>query len=158
MAGESDLFFIEPDKSRPHEQTLARVVSSTFEKMGFMEAQLTGEEPTAPLHSLSAVIEIRTPVQARIFFSAPQHLGWTIAENLYGLEDLTLEAVGDMMAELLNTITGSLLSTIMPDTQFSLSIPKLCDKIPIDQSPTYLYHFNIDNKGIITIVLNDNNS
>ncbi len=157
MAGENNLFFIAPGQQRPQEEALARVVASTFDKMGFMEAQLTDKEP-APTNSITAVMEIRSPVRARMFFSAPQHLGWSIAENLYGLEDLTMEAVGDMMGELLNTITGSLLSEIMPDQQFTLSIPRLCEDIPADQGTSYLYHFNIDNRAIITIVLNDNDS
>lgn len=123
-----------------------------------MEARITDEEPADATNSIAAMIEILTPVQARIFFSAPQHLGWAIAENLYGLEDLTLEAVGDMMSELLNTITGSLLSEIMPNQKFNLSIPQPCEEIPTPQDKSHVYHFNIDNNGIITIVLNDKNS
>ncbi len=152
MAGESDLFFIEQGKKRPHEEAVARVVGSTFEKMGFMEARLTDEEPP-PSNSITTVMEILSPVQTRMFFSAPEHLGWSIAENLYGLEDLTMEAVGDMMKELLNTITGGLLSELMPDTPFTLSIPTLCEDTQAGVGKTFVYHFNIDNKGIVTMIL-----
>jgi CheY-specific phosphatase CheX len=153
----SALFFIEHGQKRPHETTLAKVVRATFEKMGFMESEPTDEEPVA-LTPLAAVIEILSPIRGKIFFSAPQHLGWTIAENLYGLEDLTLEVVGDMISELLNTITGSLLSELMPDQQFNLSIPRLCAAIPSGKDNTFVYHFNIDNNDIITIVLTDKDS
>ena len=157
MAGENNLFSIDSDHKRPQEDILAQVVSSTFEKMGFMEALPTDEEPSQ-LNTIAAVMEILSPIKATMFFSAPQQLGWTIAENLYGLEDLTMEAVGDMMNELLNTITGSLLTELLPDQQFTLSIPRLCEEVPAERTKTYVYRFNIDNKGIITIVLNDNNS
>jgi CheY-specific phosphatase CheX len=158
MAGENDLFFIEAGRQRPQEETLAKVVSSTFEKIGFMEARLSDEEPVDERYTLSAVIDILSPLQATIFFSAPRQLAWDIAENLYGLEDMTLEVVADMMSELLNTITGSLLSEIMPTEQFDLSIPTSCDQVTSGQARSFVYHFNIDNKGIITIVLNDKNS
>lgn len=158
MAGENDLFCIEQGRQRPQEEALAKVVSSTFEKMGFMEARLTDEEPAEAGNTVIAVIDILTPIQATIFFSAPRNLGWAIAENLYGLEDMSLEVVADMMSELLNTISGSLLSELMPEEQFNLSIPTSCDEIPSAQGRSYIYHFNIDNKGIITIVLNDKNS
>lgn len=157
MAGESDLFFIGQGKKRPQEEALTWVVSSTFEKMGFMGAKLTDDTPP-PANSITAVMDILDPVQGKIFFSAPQHLGWAIAENLYGLEDLTMEAVGDMMTELLNTITGSLISELMPDKAFNLSLPSLCSDIQSGATTSYIYHFNIDNKGIITIVLCDNDS
>lgn len=158
MAGENDLFYRAEGQKRPQEQTLAQVVSATFEKIGFMEARLTDESVDDPQNTITAFIEILTPIQGRMFLSAPQQLGWTIAENLYGLEDLTLEAVGDMMSELLNTITGSLLSAIMPDQQFNLAIPRICEGIPTNLDNAYIYHFNIDNNGIITIVLFDNNN
>ena len=152
MAGENDLFNIEAGKKRPQEEILSRVVSSTFEKMGFMEARLTEEEPAAA-DRICARIEILAPFHAQLFFSAPRQLGWTIAENLYGLQELTLEAVADMMTELLNTITGSLLSEVLPDQQFNLAIPRLCTEMPDNQAQSYVYHFNIDNNGIITITL-----
>jgi hypothetical protein len=153
MSGENDLFCIEPGQKRPWEATLARVVSSTFEKIGFMEARATDAEPAA-LNPITATMEILSPQHARVFFSAPQHLGWTIAENLYGPEDLTLEVVGDMIGELLNTITGSLLSELLPDRQFSLSIPRLIDALPEDgHDQTFVYRFTIDNNDVITLVL-----
>ncbi len=157
MAGEIDIFCKEPGEKRPQEKALAQAVNSTFEKMGFMEARPTDGEATQG-HAITAVIDILTPSPARIFFSAPQQLGWNIAETFYGLEEMTMEAVGDMMKELLNTITGSLLSTIMPNQQFQLSIPRLCPELPAPQASSYVYQFNIDNKGIITIVLTDNPS
>lgn len=153
MRGENDLFFIEAGQKRPWETTLARVVSSTFEKIGFMEARATEAEP-AVQNPITAAMDILSPARARVFFSAPQHLGWTIAENLYGPEDLTLEVVGDMVGELLNTITGSLLSELLPDQQFSLSIPRLIDALPEGgRDLTFVYHFTIDNNDIITLVL-----
>lgn len=155
MSGENDLFFIGKNEQRPHEKTMAKSVNDTFEKMGFMAAQPTDEE-APPANTLAVSIDILAPIKARMFFSAPQQLGWALAENLYGLEDLTMEAVADMMSELLNTISGHLMSEIMPDQQFNLSVPKLCETMPTEQGKTFVYHFNIDNKGIITIVLSNN--
>ncbi len=155
MSGENNLFIIGENEKRPQEEIMTKVVSDTFEKMGFMAALPTDEDAPED-HILTAFIDVLDPIKARIHLSAPQNLGWDLAENLYGLEDLTLEAVSDMMTELLNTISGRLMSEIMPDQQFDLSVPTLCDTLPPDNDNTFVYHFKIDNKGIITIVLSDN--
>ena len=152
-----DFFILDKEESCPHEQSLANVVSATFEKMGFMEAFVsnTRDEST---NILCTTLHIEAPLHAKMYFSCPQLLSWKIAENLYGLEELGPEVVNDMMAELLNTIAGSWLSTIIQNQTFTLSIPHSCDEMYYIDEKMYEYHFNIEKYGIISIGLKNNNT
>ncbi len=152
MTGEIDLFFIDTNETNPYEKSLAHVVSATFEKMGFMEAFET-KDRAEDTNMLCATLFINKPVEANMYFSCPQSLSWKIAENLYGLEELSSEVVNDMLTELLNTIAGSWLSEIIPNQKFSLSIPQICTDTDSDNKNRYEYYFNIENVGIITIGL-----
>jgi CheY-specific phosphatase CheX len=152
MTGVIDFFLVKEGETSPHQQSLANVVSATFEKMGFMEAFVTATRDEST-NILCATLYIEAPVNAKMYFSCPQQLSWKIAENLYGLEDLSTEVVSDMMTELLNTIAGSWLSTIIPDQTFTLSIPQFCDEMFHIDEKMYEYHFNIENSGVISIGL-----
>jgi CheY-specific phosphatase CheX len=152
MTGANDFFTINNGETNPHEQALAGVVSATFEKMGFMQAFIkkTRDED---INTLCATLLVKEPVAAKVYFSCPQSLSWKIAENLYGLEELSSEVVADMMSELLNTIAGSWLSEVIPNQKFTLSIPQSCDEMYHVDKEMYEYHFNIDNSGVISIGL-----
>lgn len=154
MTGEIDFFKINKGETCPHQQELSNVVSATFEKMGFMEA-FSCESRDESTHILCSTILITEPYPAKMYFSCPQKLAWRIAENLYGLEELSIEVVNDMMTELLNTITGSWLSVVLPDQKFSLSIPESCNEMFHVDQEMYEYHFKIENSGIITLGLKD---
>ena len=152
MTGEIDLFKINDDEISPHEQSLANVVSATFEKMGFMESCVSTVRDEST-NMLCSTLLIKEPIKAKMYFSSPQKLSWEIAENLYGLEELSSEVVNDMMTELLNTIAGSWLSAVIPTQKFSLSIPQSCDEMYHIDKEMYEYHFNIENSGVISIGL-----
>lgn len=152
MTGEIDLFIIRDGETRPHELTLAKVVSATFEKMGFMEA-FVSKSRDEDVNMLCATLFVEEPVSAKLYFTCPRKLSWKIAENLYGLEELSNEVVDDMMTELLNTIAGSWMSEITPNQRFSLSIPTCCDEMHHIDKKMHEYHFKIDNIGVISIGL-----
>lgn len=153
MSGEIDLFKVNSAETRPHQESLGRVVSETFEKMGFMEAFSCNDRDNDTTSMLCATLLVEEPAPAKLYLSCPQKLGWKLAETMYGLEELSTEVVADMLTELLNTIAGSWLSTIIPNQTFSLSIPECCSEtFHIDDS-MYEYHFKIDNFGVISIGL-----
>ncbi len=152
MTGEIDLFSIRDGETNPHEQTLAKVVSATFEKMGFMEA-FVSKSRDEDVNMLCATLLVENPVTAKLYFTCPSKLSWKIAENLYGLEELSNEVVDDMMTELLNTIAGSWLSEIFPHQSFSLSIPTSCNEMYHIDKKMYEYHFKIANIGVVSIGL-----
>ncbi len=152
MTGENDLFLINDGETCPHEQELGQVVSATFEKMGFMEA-FGCDARDESTDMLCATLFIKEPVQAKMYFGCPQELAWKIAENLYGLEELSTDVVADMMTELLNTIAGSWLSNVIPDQPFTLSIPDLCTDMSHAEEEKYEYHFRIDNIGVVSVGL-----
>ncbi len=154
MSGEIDFFTLKDDEVCPHQENLNKVVSATFEKMGFMEAFpcVDRDEST---HILCATLNIKEPILAKMYFSCPHKLAWHIAENLYGLEELSVEVVHDMMTELLNTISGSWLSEVIPNQKFTLSIPESCDEMFHIDKKMFEYHYNIENSGVITIGLKD---
>ena len=81
MTGEIDLFKINDDETSPHEQSLANVVSATFEKMGFMEAFVSKDRNNAT-NMLCSTLLIEEPTKAKMYFSSPQKLSWKIAENV----------------------------------------------------------------------------
>ena len=154
MSGENDFFKLNNGEACPHQQNLNKVVSATFEKMGFMEA-FSCENRDDSTQTLCATLNIKEPILAEMYFSCPHKLAWHIAENLYGLDELSVEVVHDMMTELLNTISGSWLSEIIPNQRFSLSIPESCDDMFHIYKEMYEYHYNIENSGVITVGLKD---
>ena len=152
MTGENDLFTVLDGETSPHARSLSKVVGATFEKMGFMQSFVC-QKRDEDINMLCATLVVEEPVTAKIYFSCPRTLSWSIAENLYGLEELSNEVVADMMTELLNTIAGSWLSHIMPNQTFTLSIPSCCeDTFHIDED-MHEYHFKIANAGVISIGL-----
>lgn len=152
MTGETDFFGLNDGETSPHEKALAGVVSATFEKMGFMQAFIE-KSRDEDINILCATLLVEEPIAAKVYFSCPQKLSWQIAENLYGLEELSNEVVADMMTELLNTIAGSWLSEVIPNQTFTLSIPECCEESYHLDEDMHEYHFNIDNSGVISIGL-----
>ena len=153
MSGKSEIFQIKAGGSRPHEESMDLVVSETFEKMGFMEAFVVEARTDLPADILCASLHIEVPEKGIMYFLAPRELAWSIAENLYGADELSSELVTDMIGELLNTICGKFLSEVIPDQEFTLSIPQVCPETPAWQEDMYAYSYNIENKGVTIIVL-----
>ena len=152
MSGSSELFLADGEGGNPHTQSMAEVMSETFERMGFMEAfAVDGQD--LPDDCLGATLKIDQPLKAAVSFFVPQELAWSIAENLYGAEELSMELVTDMIGELLNTIAGKLLSKVLPDQEFSLTIPQATSLAQAAGPGSFHYYFNIDNQGIAAIVL-----
>ena len=102
---------------------------------------------------MCATLKVEKPVTATLSFFVPQELAWSIAQNIYGPEDLSMELVTDMITELLNTIAGKFISRILPDQEFELTIPQLTDVSLTDQAAQFHYFFNIDNQGTAAITL-----
>ncbi len=113
----------------PHDLTraLQRAVSETLENMAFMEATpLPAAEAAEIEDGLAAGLLIHDPVQGEMRLRLPRRLLREIAAAVHALPEEAVsesEAV-DVLAEILNTFTGSFLGEIIPDRIFSLGLPE----------------------------------
>lgn len=153
MSGNSPLLGLEDEDRARLQTTMNTVVTETFEKMGFMAAAAVEPPPELPKEICAASIQITAPQKATLSLIIPQELAWLIADNLYGPEDLSNELIADMLGELVNTISGKLLSLIIPTQHFTLAIPQTNPKTIAWPSLALRYAYNVDNQGIIFLVI-----
>ncbi|MFZ5570550.1 MAG: chemotaxis protein CheX [Thermodesulfobacteriota bacterium] len=115
---------------------LLQAVSETFETMIFTQVVLWNQPPgdlskssaAVPPRSYWCSIPVISPLKGSMLMIIPATLAVEITKNLYGWTDnaeLTETVELDAIAELVNTISGRLLSFLLPEDQsFELGLPE----------------------------------
>ncbi len=118
---------------------LSQAVSETIENMAFMMVDIQAENPEEipPEECMKSSLLILEPYPGELCLVMPKKLVSKIAVSLYGLseEEITETTLIDVISELLNTITGSLLRSILPvNSEYKLGLPECGDQILIETS------------------------
>ena len=106
-----------------HEELLADVLCETAEQMFFQEFESDpGRQP--PQDVFWASIDVSSPQYFRLIVAAAEGEIKEALEMVFmGEREVTDERVGDVVAELANTIAGSLSRRLSDDTLLELSTP-----------------------------------
>lgn len=133
-------------------KTLATVVSGTFEKMAFTSVRAVPNQELED-NLLCSVISVESPLPGRMYLLALKDDLWRIATTIYGQEDTDDELVADMINELVNTLVGSLLTVLMPDKQFCLTVPQITFPEDAEQGSDIRFHYELADSGTVIVGL-----
>ena len=110
----------------PLNETLSLAVAETLEALAFMEV-LPGEDAEADdsghcasENALWAGIDILEPCSMRIVICVPEMLAREIVAELFALDSpdsVEHEMINDTMAEIINTIAGRVMTSMLGDEQ-----------------------------------------
>ncbi len=110
------------------ESFLKSAISETFENLIFTEPEF--EEETQPRSGEFLYIDMLTPLRARLLGKISSNLSAEIASTVLGIEPEHLSDVilNDAVGEVLNTIAGHFLRSLLPDgDKFDLGLPGRMD-------------------------------
>jgi hypothetical protein len=118
---------------------LAQAVSETIENMAFMMVSTETENPETMQSDecLKTSLLILEPYPGELGLIMSKKLLSKIAVSVYSLgeEEITENILIDVISELLNTITGSLIRRILPDnSEYKLGLPESGDQILLETS------------------------
>ncbi len=124
--------------SKRFEQALLQSFSSTLENLAFMEISAFRKTaaPAIPADIRGIRLPIYAPVEATLDLRMPLRLLTEIGEAVYAIprEELDAQMLGDLLAEILNTAAGLLMTELLPSQQaFHLGLP---EKPPRSSSPS----------------------
>ncbi len=105
------------------DESLAWVLCETAEQMFFQEFQDTGVDE-APARTFWAKIAVRSPRQFEVIVAAEENQMRGIVELVFMDAAPTNGRIGDVVAELANTIAGSLSRHISEEMALELSPPE----------------------------------
>lgn len=116
------------DKER-FRKIIAAAVERTFEEMTFLEVKHIREPKAISERSafLKTTLLVHDPFPGELCLKAPRSLVVGVARCLFSIgdEDIVDPSLLDLLAELLNTIAGSILNEITPkDATFRLGLPE----------------------------------
>lgn len=124
-------------------------VKETLEQMAFVEVIQTDEVITELKDSVKAMLKINIFDRQVIFLiKLDITLLNEIAENIFGVNSnsLTNQVKNDVLAELLNTISGRIMRSIMPENQsFDLGIPIIDDDFDNFKNNIEIYFVTSEN-------------
>ena len=118
---------------------LTQAVSETIENMAFMMVSTESGNPdmTQTDNLINSSLLILEPFPGELGLIMSKKLLSKIAVSLYSLneEEITENILNDVISELLNTITGSLMRRILPDnSEYKLGLPESGDQILLETS------------------------
>ena len=118
---------------------LTQAVSETIENMAFMMVsnESVNSETMQSDECVKTSLLILEPYPGELGLIMPKKLLSKIAISLYSLseEEITENIRIDVISELLNTITGSLIRRILPDnSEYKLGLPESGDQILLETS------------------------
>lgn len=132
-------------------EKLSGVVDETFENMAFISTEEVDEEQL-PLNT-EQLREVRllvtSPIVMEIHLHLAEELLHQIVETMYTIDadDITDEQIVDVLAETLNTMSGRLMTELLPpDQSFSLSLPEIVtdDLTPADENIVFAAFYLAD--------------
>jgi hypothetical protein len=111
------------------ERAIVAAVAETLENMTFMEA--APAQSGAEGETLTAGLLIHAPFPAELRLTLPLTLLGKVAESVFALpaEELEAQVLRDLLAEILNTVAGRLLTAYLPPEQsYQLGLPEFGDE------------------------------
>ncbi len=134
---------------------LAKVIDETLEIMAFISTEEADAEQVAleAEDMRSACLSVTAPVVMEIHLSMAEELVRQIVETMYTIdaEDITQEQIVDVLAETLNTLSGCLMTELLPtDQTFSLGLPETVADDPntADQNSIFTMWYMADDLPI----------
>ena len=111
----------------------AEVLEETLENMAFVSVEESTEAEVSELKQemVGANLLITEPELLEMRLDVSKELLYQIAETMYTMDrdELENQLINDLLAEILNTLAGRLMTEILPpETNFALSIPELADE------------------------------
>ncbi len=102
-------------------------LTQALEKMAFLEAVCSEEQPEVPSVVVTADIDFAGPISGTIRTAAGIDFARMLAENISGLDELTEAQCIDAMQELVNVTCGLVLPMIAYDRAdvFDVTVPHL---------------------------------
>ena len=113
------------------QEIIGGAVIETFENMAFMEVVQKDEETPEreTPDTLKATLLVHDPFPGELRLIVPKELAAEIGQVIYSTihdEEIADQVLFDVLAELLNTIAGSVVAEIVPEEQsFRLGIPEI---------------------------------
>ncbi|MDY0191584.1 MAG: chemotaxis protein CheX [Desulfuromonas sp.] len=113
---------------------VTEVMEETLENMAFTSVDECSAEEIEELDQqlMGVNLLVTEPVLFEMHLNSSQELLYQLAENMYAMEreELDDQLIKDLLAEILNTVAGLLMTAILPpETKFALGLPELSDEI-----------------------------
>jgi CheY-specific phosphatase CheX len=138
-------------------QAMFNAVSQTFENMAFVEVieqpENNRKKINGPVPWVSMLIH--DPFQGEIRLAITTSLLRELTANMFGLEadEITQSQQEDIIAEILNTLTGLFMTALLPDDQtYQLGLPEhgTGDFPPVDED-SIAWNLEIDGQPLVII-------
>ncbi len=131
------------------DQIVVAAVSETLENMAFMEVVHDESlEAEAADETLTAGLLSHEPVPGELRLTMPHSLLAKVAEAAYALpaESLEEQILKDLLAELLNTVSGRFLTLLLPpDQNYRLGLPEIDgESALLPEAAERSWHFRMD--------------
>lgn len=111
-------------------QELVSAITKTMENMTFADVEFADDEAETREegeNKLWAILPVEKPFRARLMLEIPRECGQLLAAEVFGQVqgNASEETVYDMVAEMLNTISGRFLRGVVPENEtFKLGLPE----------------------------------
>lgn len=136
-------------------QSLEEAIQETFENMAFLETVPADQPPLElPSETMGARLAVTAPAPGMVHLVLSTALLRNVGEILYAepAEELTDEALQDLLFELVNTVVGMLLNRFLPEDQtYSLGLPEKAPSLPAPR-PEVTAYFLVDNTPVLAAV------
>jgi len=136
----------------PHKNTLSQAlhdaVAESLENMFFSEVQ------DVEFHWGS--VEVVKPISGKVTIAIPKELALEIVHEVFGVErqQITIDVINDIIAEVANTVAGRLISTLVaPDETFELLVPETGEgKLEAGQTISFINHYEMNGKVYLVML------
>lgn len=138
-------------------KSMLDAVSQTLENMAFIEVtELSNEiEPTAIADVTWVSILIHDPLQGEIRMAMPRKLLTEMTANMFGIEssEITEEQEKDIIAEILNTLTGLFMTKLLPEDQtYQLGLPEHGEgPLPEIEEDAIVWHLQTEGSPLLLV-------
>jgi hypothetical protein len=115
-----------------NKNNMVNIIEATFESMAFWEPELIKKFPKEELPDKPVICNVCCDKPDKIEFNficsheTAQQLSDDINQNLFGSSE---ESIEDCLKEIMNVIGGDYCVQTFPESDFSLTIPKMLTKI-----------------------------
>jgi len=136
----------------PHKNTLSQAlhdaVAESLENMFFSEVQ------DVEFHWGS--VEVVKPINGKVTIAFPRELALEIVNEVFGVErqQITIDVINDIIAEVANTVAGRLISTLVaPSETFELLVPETGEGLlEAGQAISFINHYEMNGKVYLVML------
>lgn len=134
---------------------LVAAVLETFENLAFMEPEFTPGRAFADDGALRCSLAIHSPLRSTMEMAMGDDLAAAVAGTIWSIDktDVDEQMRRDIVAELLNTIAGRFMKTLVPvDRTFQLGLPEFSARPGAVRQNLQLFPFSLGG-GMFRIAL-----